>query len=116
MATIGMIGIGMMGHGIASNLVKRGHALCVLSHAGNQPIDDLLAQGVTTFSSPKDLAVHADVIILCVTGSPQVEAVLMGEDGVLQGLRPNTIVIDCSTAIPASTEKNAQAVVAHGGF
>lgn len=116
MKTIGMIGIGMMGHGIASNLVKHGHTLSVLTHAGNQPIDDLLEQGVKTFATPKDLAAHSDVVILCVTGTPQVEAVLMGEDGVLQGLRPNTIVIDCSTAMPASTEKIAQAVVAQGGL
>lgn len=116
MKTIGMIGIGMMGHGIASNLVKHGHTLSVLAHAGNQPIDDLVQQGVKTFTTPKDLAAHSDVVILCVTGTPQVEAVLMGEDGVLQGLRPNTIVIDCSTAMPASTEKIAQAVVAQGGL
>lgn len=116
MTTIGMIGIGMMGHGIASNLVKHGHTLSVLAHAGNQPIDDLLQQGVKTFNTPQDLAAHSDVVILCVTGTPQVEAVLMGEDGVLKGLRPNTIVIDCSTAMPASTEKIAQAVEAHGGL
>lgn len=116
MKTIGMIGIGMMGHGIASNLVKHGHALSVLAHAGNQPIDDLLQHGVKTFDTPKDLAAHSNVVILCVTGTPQVEAVLMGKDGVLQGLQSNTIVIDCSTAMPASTAKIAQAVVAQGGL
>jgi 3-hydroxyisobutyrate dehydrogenase-like beta-hydroxyacid dehydrogenase len=116
MATIGMIGIGMMGHGIASNLVKHGHTLSVLVHPGNQPIDGLLQQGVTTFTTAKDLTAHSDVLILCVTGTLQVEAVLMGEDGALQGLRPNTIVIDCSTAIPASTEKIAQTVAAQGGL
>lgn len=115
MKTIGMIGIGMMGHGIASNLVKHGHALSVLAHAGNQPIDDLVQQGVTTFTTPKDVAAHSEVVILCVTGTPQVEAVLMGDDGLLKGLRPQTLVIDCSTAMPASTEKIAQAVAAHGG-
>jgi 3-hydroxyisobutyrate dehydrogenase-like beta-hydroxyacid dehydrogenase len=55
------------------------------------------------------------VIILCVTGTPQVEAVLLGEDGVLKGMRPGTIVIDCSTAVPASTEKVAALVIAQGG-
>ena len=116
MKTIGMIGIGMMGHGIASNLVKHGYTLSVLAHAGNQPIDDLVQQGVQTFTTPKDVAAHSEVVILCVTGTPQVEAVLMGEDGVLKGLRPNTIVIDCSTAMPASTEKIAHAVIAQGGL
>jgi 3-hydroxyisobutyrate dehydrogenase-like beta-hydroxyacid dehydrogenase len=112
---IGMIGIGMMGHGIASNLLKHGHPLTVLAHPGNQPLDALLSAGARTVSSAQALAEQADVIILCVTGSPQVEAVLLGEQGVLQGLKAGSIVIDCSTAIPTSTEKIAAQVQAHGG-
>ena len=115
MKKIGMIGIGMMGHGIASNLLKHGHDLTVLEHPGNQPLDALLAAGVHTSRSAKALAGQTDVVILCVTGSPQVEAVLTGEDGVLKGIRPGTIIIDCSTAIPTSTENLAQMVIAHGG-
>jgi 6-phosphogluconate dehydrogenase len=116
MKKIGMIGIGMMGHGIASNLLKHGHNLSVLEHAGNQPLDALLASGVNTFKTPKALADHCDVIILCVTGSPQVEAVLLGDEGVLQGMRAGTIVIDCSTAVPTSTEKLSQLVISQGGY
>ena len=112
---IGMIGIGMMGHGIASNLLKHGHPLTVLEHPGNQPLGALLAAGARTVSSAQALAEQADVIILCVTGSPQVEAVLLGEQGVLQGLKAGTTVIDCSTAIPTSTEKIAAHVQARGG-
>ena len=115
MKTIGMIGIGMMGHGIASNLLKHGHSLTVLEHAGNQPLDALLAAGARTCNTPQALAAQSEVIILCVTGTPQVEAVLLGEDGVLKGLRPGSIVIDCSTAVPASTEKVAALVIAQGG-
>jgi 3-hydroxyisobutyrate dehydrogenase-like beta-hydroxyacid dehydrogenase len=116
---IGMIGIGMMGHGIARNLLKHGHTLTVLEHPGNQPLDELLAAGATTATDPARLAAAADVVILCVTGTPQVEAVLLGEDGkgggVLAGLRPGTVVIDCSTAVPTSTERVAQAVQQAGG-
>ncbi|MEK7344546.1 MAG: NAD(P)-dependent oxidoreductase [Pseudomonadota bacterium] len=115
MTTIGMIGIGMMGHGIASNLLKHGHSLSVLEHPGNQPLDALLAAGARTCQTPQALAAQSDVVILCVTGTPQVEAVLTGEAGVLQGLRPGSIVIDCSTAVPTSTEKVAALVVAQGG-
>lgn len=115
MKHIGMVGIGMMGHGIASNLLKHGWSLSVLEHPGNQPLTDLLAAGALTFKSPKELAEHSDVVILCVTGTPQVEAVLMGDGGVLQGLQAGAIVIDCSTAVPASTDKVAQAVNAAGG-
>jgi 3-hydroxyisobutyrate dehydrogenase-like beta-hydroxyacid dehydrogenase len=112
---IGMIGIGLMGHGIAYNLASKGHPLAVLEHAGNQPLGELLALGVTTRTTGAAVAADSEVVILCVTGSPQVEAVLTGADGVLAGLRPGTIVVDCSTAIPESTVKMAQAVQAAGG-
>ena len=113
--SIGMAGIGLMGHGIARNLLRHGYPLAVLEHAGNQPLDELLAAGATTRASGAQLAAGADVVILCVTGSPQVEAVLLGDGGVLQGLRPGAVVIDCSTTIPTSTERVAQAVAAAGG-
>lgn len=115
MAKIGMVGIGLMGHGIASNLVKHGHALTVLEHPGNQPLDALKAAGATSCADGATLAAQADVIILCVTGSPQVEAVLLSPGGVLEGLRPGTVIIDCSTAIPSSTLKVAEAVTERGG-
>ncbi len=118
MKKIGMIGIGMMGHGIATNIVKHGYPLAVLAHAGNQPLDALKAAGVTTYDKPSDLAAAVDIVILCVTGSPQVEAVLTGDDGVLQGLKgrkAGTVIIDCSTAIPASTERLAKLVAEAGG-
>jgi 3-hydroxyisobutyrate dehydrogenase-like beta-hydroxyacid dehydrogenase len=111
---IGMVGIGLMGHGIASNLVKHGHALGVLEHAGNQPLDGLLAAGAQAFTSAAALAARSDIVILVLTGSPQVEAVLTGEGGVLQGLKPGSVVIDCSTAIPSSTQRMAAAVQAVG--
>lgn len=115
MKTIGMAGIGMMGHGIATNLVKHGYRLLMLEHAGNQPLDALKAAGGTTVQTPAALAAQADAIVLVLTGSPQVEAVLTGPQGVLEGLRPGTVVIDCSTAIPSSTVRMAQAVQAAGG-
>ena len=115
MKKIGLIGVGLMGHGIATNIVKHGHPLAVLDHAGNQPLDDLKAQGVRSFARASELAAEVEVLILCVTGSPQVEAVLLGDDGVLKGLRAGTVVIDCSTAIPASTERLARIVADAGG-
>lgn len=115
MKTIGMIGIGLMGHGIASNILQHGYPLGMLEHPGNQPLEDLIQRGAITYQSASRLAAASDVVLLCVTGSPQVEAVLLSPDGVLEGLRPGTLVIDCSTAIPTSTEKIAQAVQARGG-
>ena len=115
MENIGLVGVGLMGHGIASNIVKHGHPLSVLEHPGNQPLDALKAAGVKTFATASELAAAVDVVILCVTGTPQVEAVLLGDTGVLKGIRPGTIIIDCSTALPDSTERLAKIVAEAGG-
>jgi 3-hydroxyisobutyrate dehydrogenase-like beta-hydroxyacid dehydrogenase len=110
-----MVGIGLMGHGIATNLQRHGHELGLFEHSGNQPLDALKAGGATTFTSLQALAARSDIVLTVLTGSPQVEAVVMGEGGLLPGLRPGTVVIECSTAIPSSTVRVAQAVQAAGG-
>ncbi len=115
MKKIGMIGIGLMGHGIASNIIRHGYRLSVLEHPGNQPLDDLKTAGAPHYRSAAQLAADSEVVILCVTGSPQVEAVVLGEDGVVKGIRPGTVVIDCSTSLPSSTERVARAVQQAGG-
>lgn len=114
MNKIGMVGIGLMGHGIAKNILKHGYELALFEHPGNQPLDALKAAGATGLTSTRELAARCDVLILVLTGSPQVEAVITGPGGVLEGLRPGSIVIDCSTAIPSSTVRMAQAVEAAG--
>lgn len=111
---IGLFGVGLMGHGIASNLVKHGHDLMVFEHAGNQPIDDLIHAGARSTPDAAVLARHADVLVLCVTGSPQVEAIVLGENGALKHLKAGSLVVDCSTSIPSSTEQIARQVVAAG--
>lgn len=112
---VGLVGVGLMGHGIASSLLRAGHQVCFLEHSGNQPVDDLLSAGATSLSSGCDVAQSADVVILCVTGSPQVEAVLFEPNGVLAGLKPDSVIVDCSTALPSSTEKVAARVASAGG-
>jgi 3-hydroxyisobutyrate dehydrogenase-like beta-hydroxyacid dehydrogenase len=110
-----MIGIGLMGQGIARNVLKHGFPLTILDHPGNQPVDDLVSGGARVCRTPADVAEHASAIILCVTGAPQVEAVLTGPNGVLEKLRPGTVVIDCSTSLPRTSERMATAVEAAGG-
>jgi 3-hydroxyisobutyrate dehydrogenase-like beta-hydroxyacid dehydrogenase len=88
----------------------------VLEHTGNQPLDALFALGVKTAATPALLAQSNELIILCVTGSPQVEDVLLSSQGVLSSIKQSTIIIDCSTAVPTSTERVAAAVVAAGGL
>ena len=113
--SIGMIGVGLMGHGIAWNIANAGYRLTVLDHPGNQPVDDLRAMGAVPASSIADVVAACDIVILCVTGSPQVEAILTGEGGVVANLRPGMVVVDCSTALPDSTERMAALVVKAGG-
>ena len=113
---VGIIGVGLMGHGIARNVLRKGgFALNFLDHPGNQPVEELTELGATPFSSAAELAAESDVIILCVTGSAQVEAIVTGENGVVEGLRSGGIVVDCSTALPASTVEMGAAVQAAGG-
>ncbi len=112
---IGVIGVGMMGHGIALNILKHGYRLTYLDHPGNQPTDDLNQLGAQSSPTISALARNASVIILCVTGTPQVEAVMYAEDGLLSNVRSGTVVIDCSTAIPSSTQRIAGDVHAKGG-
>jgi len=112
---VGLIGVGLMGHGIALNVLKGGFGLVMLDHPGNQPVDDLVALGAGRQGTPGAVAAEVDLLILCVTGSPQVEAVLTGDDGVIASLKPGTIVVDCSTALPASTERMAGLVEQAGG-
>jgi 3-hydroxyisobutyrate dehydrogenase-like beta-hydroxyacid dehydrogenase len=100
---IGMIGLGLMGLGIATNIVKKGYALTAMAHAGNQPLGELMAAGAQTAATAQAVAQASDVVILCVNGSAQVEAILAGEHGLLAGLREGMTVIDCSTSMPEST-------------
>ena len=112
---VGIVGVGLMGHGSASSLLRAGHQVSFLNHSGNQPVDDLLAAGATALNSGREVAQSAEVVILCVTGSPQVEAVLFEPNGVLEGITPGSIVVDCSTALPSSTENVAARVTEAGG-
>jgi 3-hydroxyisobutyrate dehydrogenase-like beta-hydroxyacid dehydrogenase len=103
MQRIGFIGLGLMGHGMAKNLARKGHALSFLVHRNRSNIADLLDLGAKEASSPKELISSSDVVILCVTGTPQVEAAVYG--GLLEGARKGQIVIDTSTSMPESTDR-----------
>jgi 3-hydroxyisobutyrate dehydrogenase-like beta-hydroxyacid dehydrogenase len=101
--TAGFIGIGLMGHGMAKNIVEKGYPLLAMAHRNRAPLDDLLTRGAREVANPREMASQADVIIICVTGSPQVETILRGPEGILSGARPGLVVIDSSTSDPVST-------------
>ncbi|QDQ29198.1 NAD(P)-dependent oxidoreductase [Chitinimonas arctica] len=106
MARLGMVGAtGLMGHGIARNLLAAGHALGLTVRGGTERVDDLLAAGASRVASLSELAAGAEVIFICVTGSPQVEQVIVGEGGLLAGARAGLVLVDCSTSEPDSTAR-----------
>jgi 3-hydroxyisobutyrate dehydrogenase-like beta-hydroxyacid dehydrogenase len=111
---VGLIGAGLMGHGIGKNIVTKGYGLTVLAHRNRAPIDDLIAKGAKEGKTARAIAEASDVVFLCVTGSPQVEDTIFRKDGLLEGLRPGMVVADCSTAEPSSTAKVAEAIQAKG--
>lgn len=111
---VGLVGVGLMGHGIARNIAAKGWPLQFLNHPGNQPVQDLLDAGATAFDDARDLARTSDMVLLCVTGTPQVEALLTGKGGMLPAMHGGQVVIDCSTAIPSSTVRLAAAAAEHG--
>jgi hypothetical protein len=102
-AVIGFVGLGLMGAGMAKNLLAKGHPLVVLGHRQRAPVERLLALGASEAPDARTLAAQCEIVHLCVTGSPQVEAVMRGERGLLAGARPGSVIIDCSTSNPVST-------------
>lgn len=112
---IGFIGVGFMGHGMARNLRLAGYELWVRGRANRTPVESLLALGAQEAQSPRQMAEVCDIIHLCLSNSPQIEATLRGADGILAGARPGLVVIDTSTANPGSTEALAAELAALGG-
>jgi len=111
---VGLIGVGLMGHGIGKNILEKGYHLTVMAHRNRAPIDDLVAKGAHERNNPLAVAKESDLVILCVTGTPQVEHLIYGEYGLLGAAREGLIIADCSTAEPDSTKKIAADIAAKG--
>ena len=109
--TIGFIGVGLMGHGIAKNLLAAGYPVYVLAHRNRAPVEDLLSKGAKEVKTLADMARNTTVIHICAPGSPEVEAVVAE---LLPHLRPDTVVIDCSTSDPNSTARLAARLAEQG--
>lgn len=115
MKKIGFIGAsGLMGHGMAKSLLAKGFPVALTVHRNRNRVADLLAAGATQAASPAELGRDCDVVVICVTGSPQVEQVLAGETGVLAQPKQGLVVIDTSTSEPDSTAKLREACAARG--
>jgi 3-hydroxyisobutyrate dehydrogenase-like beta-hydroxyacid dehydrogenase len=107
---IGFAGLGLMGHGMAKNIVEKGYPLTVTAHRNRAPVDDLIQRGAVE-GTLEDLAAASTIIFLTLPGSPQVaEAVAR----MTPHLRPGTVIVDCSTSDPTVTERLAADLAAKG--
>src|SRR6478752_5934470 len=111
---IGFIGLGMMGHGMAKNLLAKGFPLSVKVNRDRSRLADILTAGARECTTNADVAGNADFVILCVTGSPQVEEIVFGANGLLGGARRDLVVIDTSTSEPGTTARCREAFAAKG--
>ena len=108
---IGFAGLGLMGQGMAANILGKGYSLTILGHRNRAPIEDLLARGATEAKDARALAEASDVVFLCLTGSPQVAEVVAA---MKPGLKAGAVVVDCSTTEPQVTEALARDLAAQG--
>ncbi|MEZ5666577.1 MAG: NAD(P)-dependent oxidoreductase [Alphaproteobacteria bacterium] len=100
---VGWIGVGLMGHGAARNILEKGFPLTVMAHRNRQPVDDLVGRGAAEAATPAAVAEACDVTFLCLPSSREVDRVVLGADGVASAIRPGSIVVDCTTAEPDET-------------
>ena len=113
MAKIGFVGLGIMGRPMALNLIKAGHTLTVFNRTASKakPLTDA---GATAAATPAGAAEGADITVTIVSDTPDVEQVILGPDGVIEGARPDSVVIDMSTISPVATEEIAKKLDAKG--
>lgn len=104
MQRLGFAGLGTMGSSMAANLVRSGYQVSVWNRTPGRD-EELVSLGAIRASSPAELASHSDIVIMCVTDSPQVEEVLFANDGIAGALRPGDLVIDCSTISPTRAQE-----------
>jgi 3-hydroxyisobutyrate dehydrogenase-like beta-hydroxyacid dehydrogenase len=113
---IGFIGLGLMGAAMVDRLMSKGHDLIVLGNTSRPRIDAAIAKGAIEAVSPKDLASKCDIIMLCMDTSASVESRMFGDDGVIAGLKPGSIVIDFGTSLPSSTKNLGDKLTEIGSF
>ena len=110
---VGFIGLGIMGGAMAANLLKAGFDVTVWNRTPSR-ITPLAQAGAAVGDHPADVAGRSDIIVVCVSDTPDVEAVVLGPDGVLAGARPGALVIECSTISPEATRAIAARLGARG--
>ena len=110
---IGFIGVGVMGKPMSLNLIKAGYRMVVYD-VNHKPLEELQGEGATIVKSSKEVSAEADIIITSLPKSEDVEKVILGEAGVIEGIKPESIVIDMSTTDPSVSRKIARVLSKKG--
>lgn len=113
--TIGFIGLGLMGSAMVGRLQDKGYQLTVIANRSRANVDAAVARGATEVTTAKAVAEASDIVMLCMDTSANVEARMLGDDGVIAGLKPGALVIDFGTSLPGSTKMLGEKVAAAGG-
>jgi len=98
--TIGFVGVGLMGHGMAKNLLKAGHPVTVIAHRNRAPVEDLVALGASEVATLEELGSASSIIHICAPGSPDVERIVAA---LMPSMPAGAVIVDCSTSDPNST-------------
>jgi 3-hydroxyisobutyrate dehydrogenase len=110
---VGFVGLGIMGKPMARNVLRAGFPLTIYARHPERA-QEILAEGAVLVGSPAEVGRNADVVITMLPNAPEVEEVVAGADGVLQGAPAGTVVVDMSTIAPAAARGLAQTCAAHG--
>jgi 3-hydroxyisobutyrate dehydrogenase len=110
---VGFVGMGTMGASMALNIMKAGHDVTVWNRTRERE-EPVAAQGAKRAATPKELAQGKDIIVVCVSDTPDVEAVVLGDDGVIHGASDGQVLVDCSTISPDATRHMAEQLAGKG--
>lgn len=112
---VGYIGAGLMGHGVAKNIIEKGrYPLTTLAHKNRTPIEDLVRRGATEVQTPAEVAAASDVVFLCLPGSEVVKTVVYGADGIAKASRDGMIIVDNTTTFPDTSIEIAEDLAKNG--
>ena len=113
---VGFIGVGLMGHGMAKNILEKGYPLSIIGHRNRKPVEDLVKRGAREAKSPAEMARNSDVIFLCVTSSVQVEDLVRRKDGLKAGAHKGLVIVDCSSLAEHANLNDQEPVQLHRNY
>ncbi len=111
---VGFVGVGIMGEGMATNLLKAGYAVTVVAHKNRAPVDRLLLAGASEAPTIAEVARRSEVVVTCVPNDAAIEQVLLGQGGIAEGAAEGLIVLDASTISPLTSQRLASTLAGKG--